>query len=942
MLEIVTFPVCSSPGSLRFTAKASASWLSPLFRDTLPYILRNVLFLILVFANTQESVHSQDDEIYRSRVKPVLQSRCYACHGALKQEAKLRLDTVASMLTGGESGPAIQAGNANTSLVVQRIAAHEESMRMPPEGEPLQPPQIDAIKSWLNEGAQHSVDENPERDPKDHWAFRSPNRPPVPLSDVSSSSTNPIDAFLGEQHREKNLAPTSIAPPQIWLRRVSLDLVGLPPTKKQLDAFVADPSEDAHRHLVEQLLNSPQHGERWGRHWMDIWRYSDWWGLGEEVRNSQKHMWHWRDWIVESLNADTGYDQMLQDMLAADELHPSDLNRLRASGFLARQYFKFNRTSWLDETVEHTSKAMLGLTFNCCKCHDHKYDPISQQDYYRLRAVFEPYQIRTEMVPGIVDFQKDGIPRAYDCNLDQETFVHVRGDDRNPDKSQSMKPSVPDLLQWEPFQFQPVSLPREAYAPAFRTFVAETYRNDIDAKVKSAKQALATAQSQFAQAQLVQTQVSQAQVAESESLEKAPASADPAALEVAIAEKSLRRLELDLEAVPLRFAADRAKILDEAPEERSRLNRLACQAEHQVTIGKADEALSRVELALLKSSAETKEANAKKLVAAKTAFESAQKQNDPLGESYVSMRGAEKAAESNLETDESRRKPFPNTSSGRRTAFAKWLIDRRNPLTARVAINHIWSRHFGRPLVATVFDFGRKGSPPSNQKLLDWLAMELMENQWSMKHIHRLIVTSDAYRRSSSNAGAAANLEIDPDNQTYWRMNSTRMESQMVRDSLLSLAGELDLSIGGPAIPAADEKSRRRSLYFVHSHNEHNKLLSAFDDANVLDCYRRGESIVPQQALALENSKLAMEMVERIAKRLQDASPILSDREFARIAFVSILADEPTQAELTWIEDTMIKMRALAEDPNSAQATHQARLGLVRGIVNHNDFITIR
>ena len=164
----------------------------------------------------------------------------------------------------------------------------------------------------------------------------------------------------------------------------------------------------------------------------------------------------------------------------------------------------------------------------------------------------------------------------------------------------------------------------------------------------------------------------------------------------------------------------------------------------------------------------------------------------------------------------------------------------------------------------------------------------------------------------------------------------------MVRDSLLSLAGELDLSIGGPAIPAADEKSRRRSLYFVHSHNEHNKLLSAFDDANVLDCYRRGESIVPQQALALENSKLAMEMVERIAKRLQDASPILSDREFARIAFVSILADEPTQAELTWIEDTMIKMRALAEDPNSTQATHQARLGLVRGIVNHNDFITIR
>jgi hypothetical protein len=905
---------------------------SPLFRDMHSHTLRTLLFLTLVCATTQESIQSQDYETYLNRVKPVLQSRCYACHGALKQEAKLRLDTVASMFTGSESSPAIEAGNADASLIMHRITAHEESMRMPPEGEPLQPSQIDAIRSWLNAGAQHPGDEKPERDPKDHWAFRSPNRPSVPLSDASPYSTNPIDAFLNEQHREKSLVPTSIASPQIWLRRVSLDLVGIPPNKFQLDAFVLDHSEDAHQRVIEQLLNSPQYGERWGRHWMDVWRYSDWWGLGEEVRNSQKHMWHWRDWIVESLNADTGYDQMLQDMLAADELHPSDLNRLRASGFLARQYFKFNRTSWLDETVEHTSKAMLGLTFNCCKCHDHKYDPISQQDYYRLRAVFEPYQIRTEMVPGVVDFQKDGIPRAYDCNLEQETFVHIRGDDRNPDKSLSIKPSVPDLLQWEPFQIQPISLPHEAYEPAFREYVAESYRGDVQAKILTAKQALATAQSQLAECQM----------AESESPEKTPVSTERATLEVAIAEKSLRRWELDLKAVPLRFAADRAKIIEEAPEERSRLLTLACQAENRLKLGKADEELSRSELALLKSTAETKEATTKKLADAKTAFESAQKQNDAPGASYVSMRGAEKAAESNLETDESKRKPFPNSSTGRRTAFAKWLIDRRNPLTARVAINHIWSRHFGRPLVATVFDFGRKGSPPSNQKLLDWLAVELIDSHWSMKHVHRLIVTSEAYRRSSSNAGSAANLEIDPDNQYYWRMNSTRMESQMVRDSLLSLAGELDPTIGGPSIPAADEKSRRRSLYFVHSHNEHNKLLSAFDDANVLDCYRRGESIVPQQALALENSKLAMEMVERIARRLQDANPTASDREFAQIAFAAILNDEPTPSELAWIEGTMTKMRALAEDPNSAQATNQSRLGLVRGLVNHNDFITIR
>ena len=236
------------------------------------------------------------------------------------------------------------------------------------------------------------------------------------------------------------------ADPRVWLRRVSIDLIGLPPTREEIEAFVIDESTDAQGKVVARLLDSPQYGERWGRHWMDIWRYSDWWGLGADVRNSQKHIWHWRDWIVESLNADKGYDQMLREMLAADELYPDDPDRLRASGFLARQYFKFNRTSWLDETVEHTSKAMLGLTFNCAKCHDHKYDPIAQVDYYRLRAVFEPYQVRTDAVPGELDFEKDGLPRAFDCNLDAPTYVHIRGDDRNPDKAHPLTPGFPAFL----------------------------------------------------------------------------------------------------------------------------------------------------------------------------------------------------------------------------------------------------------------------------------------------------------------------------------------------------------------------------------------------------------------------------------------------------------------------------------------------------------------
>jgi len=884
---------------------------------------------------SQRANAAEEHELYLKSVKPILQSRCFACHGALKQEASLRLDTVAFMLHGGGSGRAVQPGDANASLIVERIAAHEESNRMPPEGEPLLAVQIESIKKWVNEGSPAPADEQPERDPRDHWAFVAPVRPTLPQN--SPTAINPIDAFLAEKHFEKGLVPQKNAEPEIWLRRVSLDLIGLPPSIDELNSFAPDTSPQAQRLVIERLLESPHYGERWGRHWMDVWRYSDWWGLGEEVRNSQKHMWHWRDWIVESLNADQGYDQMLQDMLAADELYPNELSRLRASGFLARQYFKFNRTSWLDETIEHTSKAMLGLTFNCCKCHDHKYDPISQEDYYRFRAVFEPYQIRQEMTPDGIDFQKDAIPRAFDCNLDLPTYVHVRGDDRNPFTSRSMEPAVPAILRWEAFAIQQVALPKEASDPGLRGYIEEAYLRDAESKWIAAKNKFSESRTQLETANAAAAGQSEVEItARKVAIELATA-------ELEVAEKSSEKSRLEREGIPKRFAADRAKHEEIPTEELTRLVRAAALSELTLSLAKADEGLARTELELLKSAPETKEANEKKVIDARTALELAKKQMDAPGEAYTSLRGAEKSAESNLESEESRKKAFPKMSTGRRSALARWLIDRRNPLTARVAVNHIWARHFGRPIVTTVFDFGRKGAAPSNQKLLDWLAVELMENKWSIKHIHRIILSSEAYRRTSSNRDADPNnLAVDAENQFLWRMNATRMESQMVRDSLLSLAGELDLKMGGPPLPAADDKSRRRSLYFFHSHNERNKLLSAFDDANVLDCYRRGESIVPQQALALENSSLAMEMVERIAKRLHDDNPTSKDVDFARTAFFRLLAFEPSNSELEWMETSMQKIRSLSESSNSEQAAKQARMGLVRGLVNHNDFITIR
>jgi mono/diheme cytochrome c family protein len=268
---------------------------------------------------------------YARDVKHLFQERCFACHGALKQQGKLRLDSGALIHKGGKSGPVVVPGRAAESLLIEKVTEKEEGSRMPPEGQPLTADQVAVLRAWIDQGAGYPADDKPEPDPRDHWAFRAPVRPPVPVVQPAWGRTA-IDAFVAAEWRKRGLKPQPFADKRLLLRRLYLDLIGLPPTPEQVDAFLKDPSATAYEKVVDQLLESPQYGERWGRHFMDVWRYSDWWGLGAEVRNSQKHMWHWRDWIIESLNADTGYDRMVREMLAADELYPTELGARRATG----------------------------------------------------------------------------------------------------------------------------------------------------------------------------------------------------------------------------------------------------------------------------------------------------------------------------------------------------------------------------------------------------------------------------------------------------------------------------------------------------------------------------------------------------------------------------------------------------------------------------------
>jgi hypothetical protein len=435
-----------------------------------------------------------DNELYINRIRPLLRQHCTSCHGALRQESGLRLDTAAFIRSGGTSGPAIVPGDAAGSLLLKRVSATESDHRMPPEdaGEPLTAEQQQSLQTWIAAGATAPITEQPETDPRDHWAFRPIVRPHLPEvieanDPATSSSAHPIDLLLAHQLRQQQLAPLPDSSRELLLRRLSLDLIGLPPTAEELQAVRSDPRSDWYEQAVDRLLADPRHGERWARHWMDIWRYSDWWGLGDQLRNSQKHIWHWRDWIVESLNSDLPYDEMLRLMLAADELHPEDLGRLRATGFLARNYFLFNRPQWMDETVEHVSKSFLGLTFNCARCHDHKYDPIDQKDYYSLRAFFEPYHARLDVVPGEPDLERNGIPRVFDGHPDDPTWLYIRGDEKRPDKSQPIAPGMPSVFSFAAITINPVTLPIEAWQPQRRAWVADACMTAARRKLEAAK-----------------------------------------------------------------------------------------------------------------------------------------------------------------------------------------------------------------------------------------------------------------------------------------------------------------------------------------------------------------------------------------------------------------------------------------------------------------------
>lgn len=895
---------------------------------------------VVASPSTTSSDRGQVD--YVTEVKPVLVSRCAGCHGRVQQKSGFRTDAAKLLHQGGDGGPSIVPGNRAESPLYQAITVGIYDEKMPPEGKPLSPEQIELIGRWIDEGANYPADETIPPGPETHWLFTPPQKQALSASPVVSEVENPIDRYFQDQWQAAGITPARVAAPEIRLRRLYVDLVGVPPSRSELQDFSVNPTTEAWEATVDRLLADPRYAERWTRHWMDVWRYCDEMIFGaNEIMVAQTQMWRWRDWLIESLIADKPYDQMVREMLAADEMYPGDIQAARATGFLVRSWTVLGgKDLWTQEVVEHVGKSFIGLTFQCARCHDHKYDPVTQTNFYEMRAFFEPMQARTDRVQGQRDTFKDGIPRIYDGELGKQTFLYKAGNPQAAVKDKPLSPAVPSLLANASFQFAEVKLPRAVWQPGSQDFIQQEDRVGLTEAVEKTRKDLEAAEKTVNQ------------LAEADAPAEATSPINGWTLpgeRPTEAERRLRRCqqalikaEAELDAFIKGVAADNAGAMGQPDHQE--LSHTAQKAQRQKKYEAAALDHLQSEHVLLVASESAR---------ADVALEAS---NVMVNREKLDAARAELSKEPG--THEPVHAGYPATSSGRRTALAKWITSTSNPGFARTLVNHVWSRQMGRPFVKSMFDFGLNGPQPEHQRLLDWLSVDFADRGYSLKSLHRLIATSQVYQLDSTRRTDLPGQSIDPDNKLYWRANTKRMDAETVRDSLLTLSKRLDSTIGGRSLSPSDAGyQNRRGLYLRQSLDGKETMLSVFDGADVNECYRRHCSIVPQQSLALANSKFSFEQARGILA-VTDPAGSLSDHDFIVAAFETVLSRKPVSEEQSECSQFMARQlellsRQYADNewigvpgdqgkPAELPPATAVRASLIHVLINHNDFIVVR
>ncbi len=866
---------------------------TPLLRNMAPNFLGALLFLLAPMKMAGEPVSFAKD------IRPILENSCLKCHGAAIQLSKFDLRTRESAMKGGEKGPAIGPGKPEESKLY-RLVAGLEKPAMPMDGK-LTPEQVAVFRQWINEGAKWEgavaadskdaasqlaalEDLKITDDMRKYWAFQKPLRPPVP----ANGERNPVDAFLLKAMTERGLKPSPQADRRTLVRRAYLDLTGLPPSPAEVLEFVNDKSLRSWENLIDRLLASPAYGERWGRHWLDVARYADSSGYGGDF--NRPNAWRYRDYVIRSFNKDTPYNAFLQEQIAGDEMDWVTEDSLIATGFL-RSYPKVGfreadnpqfRFEYLDDMIATVGRGVIGLTVQCARCHNHKFDPIAQKDYYKMQASFYGY-----------------VEVDHPLTSPEEAAAYNKAIEEVESKLRPLKADVKEIEQ----KYRAILLPEK-----YREFPA-----NVQEAVNTPEEKRTPGQVLLAN-QIIRT-----------------VNVTPAEIERIMTPEDLERKK--------RTQAEIAAIEKTRP------------APIPVAMGVTDGDFRFTPDGPGDEPAPGK--GIKRQTGGSFLFKGPGRYEPQPN--YFLYRGDLESRGSKMQpgfvtvatygNPPVELPPSHGRTSGRRRALADWLGSPENPLTARVFVNRIWHHHFGRGIVSTLDNFGKMGEVPTHPELLDWLATEFMNRGWSVKQMHRLMMTSNAYRQSSQTADAE-NLARDPDNKFLWRFRIQRLEAEIVRDAVLVVSGGLNRTMGGPAVfpkiqgevlasmklgiwevEEDGPKVWRRSVYVYRKRGLPFPMFEVFDrpDQNVR-CGRRNVSTVPTQALTLLNNEFVLKQAKLFADRVTEAAG--NDRaKQIDLAYELALARGPSAEE-----------RALAE----SFLLRQPLADFTHVLVNLNEFLYLR
>ena len=880
-------------------------------------------------------------EFFESKIRPLLAQKCYACHTASKL-GDLRLDSREAMLKGGKSGPALVPGKAAESLLLRAVLQTDEKLKMPMAGDKLAAQEVADLRQWIDAGAVWPQDAPKPRqanagfsitpEQRTFWSFQPLRKAGAPAVRDAAWVQSPVDRFVLAKLEEKNLKPAPAADKRALLRRAFYDLTGLPPTPEQVDTFVADSSPDAFAKVVDRLLESKHYGERWGRHWLDVARYADGGGKDKRpvflgygmARDGYMNTWRYRDWVIDAFNRDLPYDQFVKAQIAADLMPPKERDAmLPGLGFFGLGpwftgddvIFVEARANERDDKIDALTKGFLGLTVTCARCHDHKYDPISQKDYYSLSGVFwsSGYHEYNLAPAGQTEAHKNHWQRVKDQQAAIEAYVTdctmsvaatLAGQTARymmvgrkalitsprPDPKQLAQDEGLDAVTLERW-VKYLRKPEDRQHPYLKAW---------DAAMKGADDA---------QAQRLATQF-QDLVLSVLAARKAILKENEERVKTYLPDPNEATVELPGDLRQFEFFQYKQLLVQKVIETHKHYVWLdVVQGEASPDYPKRDAIFENPGKQLLRFLTAGQRA---KLDQMQAELAAAEKTSPP---EYPYLMGlADNAKPSNVKLavrgnvhtlgEEVPRglpailagaeaDPKPFTQGSGRLELAEAIV--QHPLTARVIANRVWLHHFGRGIVASPSNFGVMGDRPSHPELLDYLASRLVENKWSIKSLHREIMLSSAYQLSSQ--PVAANQAADPGNVLLWRANFRRLEAEAIRDSLLFVSSALDERVGGPPQELNGAANKKRTVYARIRRTGAEGILGLFDFPDpTLSGDQRAVTNVPLQGLFFLNSDLMWRESGRLAERLKADAP--DDAARIHRAYRLLYGRPATEAEL--------------------------------------------